>query len=807
MSRVNSQKERDRCDARFLTLCDMILHNLLSIYRNLKRFKSSFLINLVGLTVGLSSAVLIFLWIEDELSVDKFLENDDRIFQVLQNSELETGIQTMEATPGLLAKTLVAEMPEVELALSIIPPSFNVSKGTVSFGDNRIKAAGQYVSAEFLNAFSYELLAGSRVDALSARNNIVISDQLALKLFNSISNAIGQTIEWNSQEIKGLCIVSGVCQSPPKSATRQFDFLLSYELFEDSHPSEGWGANSPHTYVLLKEGISENDFNKKVRDLIKRKNSDSKSTLFIQRYSDRYLHGQYQNGEPAGGRIAYIKLFSGIGIFILVIACINFMNLSTARSLNKMKEVGIKKTMGASRQTLVIQFLSESMFVAFLSLVLAVLVVDLFLATFNSITGKHLQLIFDSTLVGAMLLLTVFTGLLSGSYPAFYLSSFHAAEVLKGKLSSFMGDVLIRKGLIFFQFAIAVILIIGMTVAYKQMEFIQTKNLGYTRNNVLYFTSSGMTNAVMSEIRNIPGVISAGGGRILSGNRLGGTNDLHWVRKGADDDLYVNTLWMSFGLIETLEMKIIEGRPFAENSGSQAEIIFNQEAIKRMNLKNPIGQKIQIGGEEKQITGVVDDFHFESLYETVKPCALLIAPMEYAPHITVKIQAGKEQATIAQLQKLLKLRYPGEPFDFKFMDEDYQKLYAAEQQVSTLTKYFALIAILISSMGLFGLATFTTERRTKEIGIRKVLGSSAFAIVLLLSRDFTKIVVLAILIAIPVGYLGAQYWLDNFAFKTTLHWWYFIGAGLLALVISWLTVGVQAVKAARVNPIDCLKNE
>jgi len=785
----------------------MFKHSLLLIFRNFKRFKSTFFINLIGLSAGLVCVLLIYLWVNDELGVDRFFENDDRIFQVMQNTKADAGIQTMEATPALLAKALASEMPEVEYSLSVVPPSFNISKGILSIGDTHIKASGQYVSQNFFHVFSYKLIMGDRQNALSDKKNIVISDQLALKLFKSREEALGKTIAWSAQEIEELCVISGVFESPPSQATRQFDLVLNYSLFEQVNPPNGWANSSPHTYLFLKEGVSANQFNARIRDFIKQKDNSSHATLFIQRYSDRYLYGQYENGMPAGGRIEYVKIFSLTGIFILVIACINFMNLSTARSLRKMKEVGIKKTLGANRKTLILQYLVESMSMALLSLMVAVLVADLMMSSFNSITGKNLHLSFDLTLVAGILSITVFTGLVSGSYPAFYLSGFKAANVLKGNMSFGIREAVTRKGLVIFQFAVSVILIIAVAVVYKQMEFVQTKNLGYDRNNVLYFNASGMTTAVMSEIKGIPGVINAGGGRLLAGNRLGGTNDLQWEGKSLEEDLFINNLWMSFGLIETLDMEMAEGHPFIENPGSGNEIIFNEEAIRRMNLKNPLGKKTKIGGEEKQIIGIVKDFHFESLYEKVKPCALLIAPMEYAPSISVKIQAGAEQLTINQLQHVLKAHYPGEPFDFKFMDEDYQKLYAAEQRVSTLTKYFAAIAIIISCMGLFGLAAFTAERRRKEIGIRKVLGSTSTGIVYLLSGDFSKTVLISLLISLPVSYWLTSNWLNGFAFKIQLEWWYFISTGLITLVIAWITVSTQAIRAALANPTESLKEE
>ncbi len=785
----------------------MFKHNLLLIYRNFKRFKSTFLINLIGLSTGLVCVLLIYLWVSDELNVDRFFENDNRIFQVMQNTKGESGIQTMEATPTLLANALSAEMPEVEYALSVVPPSFNVSKGIISIGDTHIKSSGQYVTQHFFKVFSYELIAGDRQNVLSDKKSIVISDRLAQKLFKHPKDALGKTVTWNAQEIKELCVISGVFQSPPAQATRQFDLVLNYSLFEDVNPSQSWGNSSPHTYLLLKKGILAEQLNAKITHFISKKDNSSNATLFIQRYSDRYLHGRYENGMAAGGRIEYVKLFSLTGIFILVIASINFMNLSTARSLRKVKEVGIKKALGANRKTLIVQYMVESMSMALLSLGVALLIADLMMSSFNSVTGKNLQLTFDLTLISGILAITVFTGLLSGSYPAFYLSRFKATRVLKGNLLVGNGGVIMRKGLVVFQFAIAVVLIIAVTVVYRQMQFVQTKNLGYNRNNVLYFSVNGMTSSLMNEIKSIPGVISAGGGRVLAGNRLGGTNDLQWEGKSPSDDLFITNLWMSFGLIETLDMQMREGNSFIDNPGSGGEIIFNEEAIRRMNLKHPLGKKITIGGEEKQIIGVVKNFHFESLYEKIKPCALLIAPMEYAPTVSVKIQAGAEKSTIDRLQKVMSVHYPGEPFDFKFMDEDYQNLYASEQRVSILTKYFAAIAILISCMGLYGLASFTTERRRKEIGIRKVLGSSSLGIVYNLSGDFTKTVVLSLVISLPLSYLFTRNWLDGFVFKIELEWWYFVGAGLLTLVIAVITVSAQSIRAALSNPTESLKEE
>ena len=368
--------------------------------------------------------------------VGKFFENDDRLFQVMQNTQGSTGIETIEATPGLLAKALADEMSDVEYSVAVIPSTFNMSKGVVSVEDTHIKSNGQYVSKDFFNVFSYKVIRGDRSRVLSDKNGVVLSREFALKLFKTIDNVVGKTIEWETQDIKGLYFISGVFESASNDISH-FDLLLNYQLFEEVNPSEGWGNSGPRTFVLLREGVSLNQFNGKVKAFIKSKDSDLNATLFLQRYSDRYLYSHFENGIGAGGRILYVKLFSIVGIFIVVIACINFMNLSTARASRRMKDVGIKKTLGAARQTLVLQYLSESLFITFLSLIVAILLVDVLLTPFNTLTGKELNLSFIAKLVTSALGITLLTGLLSGSYPAFYLSGAKAASVMKGRIDTF----------------------------------------------------------------------------------------------------------------------------------------------------------------------------------------------------------------------------------------------------------------------------------------------------------------------------------------------------------------------------------
>jgi putative ABC transport system permease protein len=465
--------------------------------------------------------------------------------------------------------------------------------------------------------------------------------------------------------------------------------------------------------------------------------------------------------------------------------------------------------MGAARHTLIMQYLGESMLMSFLSLMISVLMVDLLLPQFNIITGKQLTLHFDIAMIIALICITLFTGFVSGSYPSLYLSRFNPAAVLKNKIATGVGEVWARKGLVVFQFAISILLVVAVWVVYQQMKYIQSTDLGYQRDHIVYFDTEKVSDGLMAELKNIPGVINAA--RFyhdLTGGH-GGTGDVEWEGKTSDNKTHFSNLEVGYDLVETMGMKMAEGNPFSEDFGSYHQIIFNEAAIKSMGLKDPVGKNIKLWGEEKRIVGVVKDFHFESLYEKVGPAFLFLIPMvpDTPSRLMVRIKNGAETETIKALEVFYRRHNPGLVFDYHFLDEDYQRMYASEQRVAQLSQYFATIAILISCLGLFGLAAFTAERRLKEIGIRKVLGSSEWGIIYLLSFDFTKIVLMASCIALPVSYLITSRWLDNFAYRIPLRWWYFIGSGIIALVIAWITVGSQAFKASRVNPTKCLKEE
>ena len=788
----------------------MFRHTFLLIYRNFQRFRSTFVINLIGLSSGLACALLIFLWVNDELSVDKIHENDARLYQVLTNQPSEEGIGTWQASPVGLAEALATEMPEVEYAVSTSEIHDNF---TISLDENHYQATALFADKNYFTIFSYDLLQGNKNQVLTDKKAVVISEAMAMKLFHTTENVVGKLVEWQFFGFEGQAMVSGIFDDLPTQASQPFDFVLSYEVYKDLLGERAhWGNFNAITYLILRDGTDVLQFNSKIADFLETKREGLNVTLLLQRYADRYLYNHFENGVQAGGRIDYVKLFSVIAIFILAIACINFMNLSTAKASRRIKEVGIKKAVGADRATLIFQYLGESFLMSFLSLLTAIILVALLLPYFNTVTGKQLSFIFTVPLVVSFLGIALLTGLVAGSYPALYLSGFNPTVVLRGKLGSPVGELWARKGLVVFQFALSVILIVSVWVVYQQIALVQTKNLGFDRENIIQFNVDGNITdhpeAFLSEVRNISGVVDASS---MVGSVIGETHatggSFNWEGKNPDAVFQFHYLRVNYGIAEVLGINMKEGRSFSRKfSGDTTAIVLNEAAIATMGLKDPVGKIFNLWGEDLEIIGVTEDFNFASLHENVKPFFFKINTND-AQKVLVRIAAGQERETVQRLQEFYTAFNPGYTFDYQFLDDEYQALYAAEQRVSTLSKYFAGLAILISCLGLFGLAAFTAERRLKEIGIRKILGSSDFGIVRLLSGDFTKMVLVAIAIALPFSYFIARWWLEDFAFSIALQWWYFAGAGLMALLVAWFTVGLQTVKAARVNPADCLRDE
>lgn len=784
----------------------MITHALKLAFRNFNRHKSSFLINLIGLSTGLACALLIFLWVNDELQVDKFHEKDERLYQVLEHQQYADEIMTTSSTPGLLAETLAEEIPDIEHAATLMWPS----RFTLSVGEKSIKGVGRYVGPEFFHLFTFPLLHGQPEQVLSDLNSVVLSKSTAENIFGSMEQAMGQSVELDHEDV---FTVSGVFADVPTQSSMQFDFLLPYEKYKkDNEWILSWGNNSPPTMVSLVAGADREAVDAKIANFVKERNEDSNVTLFLKPFSERYLYGRYENGKPAGGRIEYVRLFSIIAIFILIIACINFMNLSTARASLRAKEIGVKKAVGAGRRSLIRQFLTESMLIALLALIAAVGMVGLFLGRFNLITDKEIALEFTPALFVAFVGIAIVTGLLAGSYPALYLSSFKPVSVLKGEIRASLGELWARRGLVVFQFTLSVILIVAVLVVYQQLQFVQHKNLGYDKDNLVYFYKDGrvadQTEAFLAEAKKLPGVknISTIAHDLIG--RQNNTSGLNWDGKNPDDLILFEHVRVNYDMLETIGVELKEGRFFSPQYGADStKIIFNERAVEIMGMKDPIGKKITLWDEyEMEIIGVVKDFHFQSMHEGMNPLFFRLYP-EQTWIAMARLESGREQEALKNLQAFYEEFNPGFSFEYEFIDEQYALQYAAEQRVATLSRYFAGFAVLISCLGLFGLAAFTADRKRKEIGIRKVLGASVANIISLLTRDFTRLVLFSILIGLPIAWLTTSQWLDRFAYRIELNPWFFLMAGLVVLLISWMTVGSQAYRSATVNPSDCIRDE
>jgi len=780
--------------------------NFLLAIRSLKKHKISFLINLIGLTTGLACFMLIYLWVDDEIKMDKFHEKDTRLFQVMEHQQYADNIMTTYSTPGLLAETLAEEIPEIEYAAT----TTWVDATTLSVDDLNITAEGYHVGADYFNIFSYGLMQGDADKVLSDKSSIVISEELSNRLFNTTENVLGRTVEYQHEK---SFIVSGVFKGTPSHSSFQFDYVLPFEEFKDDNEWVlSWGNNGPSTVVTLHHGASSNAVSEKISDFVSKREEESNVTLFLTPYSDRYLYGSYENGIQDGGRIEYVRLFSIIAIFILIIACINFMNLSTARASRRAKEVGIKKTIGARQGSLIYQFLTESLVLTLLSMIFAIIIVCLFLSKFNVITDKEIVFNLDIYRLAQLAGISIVTGILAGSYPAIYLSKFKPVKVLSGTIKGSIGELWIRRGLVIFQFALSVILIVAVISVFQQVEFVQNKNLGYEKENVIRFQIEGKVESsletFLAEAKTIPGVINASSvGHTLIG-RQNNTSGLNWEGKDPNQKILFENVRVNYDLIETMGISMAEGRSFDRKfSADTSKIIFNETGIKILGFENPIGKVIKLWDRyDLEIVGVVKDFNFQSLHENINPLFMHLSPSN-TWNVMMRIEAGKEKEVIASVKTFYESFNPGFTFAYDFMDEEYASLYSAEQRVATLSKYFAGFAIMISCLGLFGLAAFTAERRLKEIGIRKILGSSVMNILFLLSKDFTRLVLISILIALPISYLLVKNWIGQFAYQIDLSVWVFISSGMIALIIAWMTISSHAFKAAHVNPVECLRNE
>jgi len=784
----------------------MLLNYLKIAWRSLLKDRQFTLLNILGLSSGLICAVLIYLWVNDELHIDKFHQQE--VYQVMSNLKGERGINTIPQTQAMLADALKDEMPEVEYAAAVIYPTW-WGESTLSVKDNNLKAVGYYAEKDYFNIFSYPLLQGNKDQVLSDKHSIVISKQLAMRLFHTTDNVIGKIIELQHES---QFTVSGVYDIPASSSIKH-DYVLPFHVYMDQYAYlKDWGNIDPSTYIVLKKGADASQFSRKIAGFVQTKDKHTSMTLLMRKYASAYLYNKYENGVQVGGKIEYVRLFSIIAVFILLIASINFMNLATARASRRLKEVGVRKVVGANRGLLIFQYLGESVMITFMALILTLIVVPFLLPLFNDVTGKQIALHFDPVLLLTILGITLITGLFAGAYPAFYVSGFNPVAILKGKLRTSAGELWVRKGLVIFQFFVSVVFIVAVLVVYRQIRFIEKRNPGFNADNVVSFQLVSEIGRKMPllipSLQQVPGVVSASSmdhASIIED--FGSTSDIIWEGKGPHDNVDFANIGVGYDMIETLGMQMKEGRSFNSRiSADSTEIIFNEAAIKAMGLTDPVGKTVTMWGEKRKIAGVVKNFNFESLHDNIKPFAMRLDPL-HTYRVMVRIKAGREHETIAQLKTVFEKYEPGVPFDYKFLDSEYQAQYIAESRLATLSAYAAGFTILISCLGLFGLAAFTAQRRYKEIGIRKVLGATESNVVFMLSGDFLKLVFIAVAMAIPFAWWAMDRWLQGFAFHVQLGIDVFLIASLSTAVVTLLTISYQAVRAAVVNPVRSLRTE
>jgi len=775
--------------------------DLKATLRNLRRYKIYSLINISGLALGLACAILIFVWVQDELSYDRFHENIDDLYIVAFTTEDKQFHSDYHPSP--LAEFLEDEYPEIIHATHISNIGLKLAHN-----ENSLRSSGKFVHPCFFEMFTFPIISGDSEDPFSNPMSIVITEKLATILFGE-ENPIGKSV---NLEDRHDYMVSAVIKDVPSNSGIQFDYLLSAEV----NPSMGfnWEMKCVPTYVQLQKGISHEAVSSRIVDVYNDHNPGCyKNNLYLQPLKDRHLHAL-----GGGGRITYVYVFSAMALVILLIACINFMNLSTARSEKRFREIGIKKVVGSSRLTLIMQFLGESILLALLALIFAVIIAELLFPSINNLLGKQLSLNLTGATIPILLGITILTGIIAGSYPAFYLSSLKPVNVLKNQLQ-FRGPgksrLSPRKLLVVIQFSLSIFFIVCAVVIHNQLEYIKNKDLGFDKEHVVLFNLQGempaYTSTLKSELLNNPNIESV----TIAANELfrwGSSSGIDWEGKQTDKVFDVGYNWVDYGYLKTFKLELKEGRFFSEEFSTDPSeaIVVNEAAIEIMGLEDPIGKKvIRMPGstyeDTRTIIGVVKDFHTESLHGDIRPFMLMLTSS--SSYMCIRIKPENIPATLGFIQGKVREFVPSDPFEYRFLDDDFDALYRAEQVTGKLTIYVTILAIFVSCLGLTGLAMFTAERRTREIGIRKVLGSSASSIVLLLSKEFARWVLLANLIAWPLAYLVMKRWLENFAYSVNLSWQVFLFSGLAALAIALITVIFQSARAALANPVESLRQE
>ena len=777
-------------------------------FRNLLRNKGFSILNIGGLAIGMASALLILLWVQNEWSYDRFYNNSDRLYQAWNMDRGNSGINCWNVTPKILGPTLKKDYGEIEKSTRVNWDA------TILFtvGEKKVNITGTMVDPDFLTMFTFPFLKGDMNTALNRPNDIVVTEKLSKELFGA-GEAIGQTVRLDN---KYNFTVSAVMKDLPNNTQFDFQYLLPWSFMKTRKEDDSsWGGNSTHNYVLLKPHTEIAAVNKKIRDIIIKHNEPGTTTTsFLYPVSQLRLYSSFVNGKPSGGKIETVKVFILIAVFILLIACINFMNMSTARSERRAKEVGIRKVVGAQKGSLIGQFLGESVLIAGIAGLLALLIVQLCLPAFNLLTQKQLTVEYNNIYFWLSFLgFILFTGIMAGSYPAFFLSSFRPISVLKGSFKKAHALVTPRKILVILQFTFAIVLIVCTIIIQRQIKYAQERATGYNKNNITYTFISGDMEKNYNLIKNdllgkgIALSVTKTSAPLTQGWSDGG---MEWPGKDPNDRTNFNFFHADENLITTAGIQLLQGRDMDLKNypTDSTALILNESAVRVMHLKHPIGQVLGNSAENWHVIGVIKDFIIQSPYEPMKPMVILGASSGWFNLIHVKLNNANPTArNIAGMEKVFRQYNPNYPFEYHFIDEEYAKKFSEEQTTCTLSAFFAGLTIFISCLGLFGLAAYMAENRIKEIGVRKVLGASVTSITTLLSKDFVRLVVISILIASPIAWYSMNKWLAGYTYHIDISWWIFLVAGVIAILIAVFTVSFQAIRAAVANPVKSLRSE
>ncbi len=779
-------------------------------FRNLKRYKGYSAINISGLAAGIACCLLILLWVQDELSFDRFHENYDNIYR--------TGVDIpdygfFEISTSPFGPAIKKEIPGVIEYVRFSPQTRKVFK----FGEKAFYESGGIIADPSLfKVFTFSFKLGDPETAFTDPYNIVITEEFSEKYFGN-ENPIGKVMYMDGRQVT----VTGMIENFPENSHINFDFMSSYEFISRlSHRGRGWRSFNFITYVHLQPGVDIADLENKMTELAAKNNCSQvtglKWRISLQKFSDAYLytHIAFGNGRKGNAKIVYI--FSVIGFFILVIACVNFMNLSTARSACRAREVGMRKTVGAVRQQIIRQFFGESFFMVILSSTIAILILYTSIPFFNDLIGKQLSInLLNLSQVSGIASIILVTGLLSGCYPALYLSKFTPVYTIKGRGSS--KGKFFRKFLVVFQFSFTIILVIGMVVIYRQLDYIRTKELGFNKDNIVYIplkeNIGSKFETFKSEIMKDPSIISVGAQGYLSATQLNRTNNYDWEGRPPDYriDMFLNSF--DHGFLETMGIELAQGSNFRKNSIGDVkyEFILNEEAVRKMGIESPIGKRFSAPNYEGIIIGVIKDVHLKSLYEKIH-AHVFVSLNDYSlvPDYGValiKIDGQKMRPALNTIESVWSEINPVSPFEYSFLDETYNSLYEIEHDRGMIINAFTFIAVFISALGLFGLSSFLIEQRTKEIGIRKALGSSVSSIIIHLNKDFVKWILLANIISWPSGYFIMNKYLEQYAYKIDVGISTFVFSGMVALLIAFITVSYQSIRSANAEPVDSLRYE